>query len=131
MIEARVKELRTENEDSDWVDRKWNGDRRFKVIINDRKNCSYGLNISRNMNCFYSDGSVRDGRTALGIHNPRRFINISKRMNDDATIMQAELMGICISVDTCNRFEVENEDVVILTDSQAALRALEHYSNLL
>lgn len=93
-------------------------------MINDRKNWSYGLYINNNWYCWYSDGSVRDKRAALGIHNPKLNINLGKRISDHSTIMQAEIHGIKECILHCLRKNCKGENIVILTDSQAAIKAL-------
>jgi ribonuclease HI len=104
--------------------RKWKFKKSYTTIINERNNWSYSLNIINNPYCWFSDGSKKDNRAAYGIHNPFAGISKSFRISDHATIMQAELKGIEECACECLDMELSGKTITILTDSQAALKAL-------
>jgi ribonuclease HI len=113
------------NEDHqiDGANTRWNSDYKYKTVINERSNWRHGLYINNNKNCWYSDGSVRDGRAALGIFNEVLNVKESIRLSDHSTIAQAETRGIeeCVRRLVPGRIK---EKAVILSDSQAVIKAL-------
>lgn len=122
-IEAETTKLMNTGETDDCA-REWNEGRRFNTTINDRKNWKYGLHIDNNDDCWYTDGSVRDGRAALGIANLAKGIFHNMRLSNHGTIMQAEVMGINVCAKICLEKMYINKQIVILCDSQAAIKSL-------
>jgi ribonuclease HI len=113
-------------EDRDEIDPIWNTNKKYKCIINERKNWKYSLPISKNSECWYSDGSKIENKTAYGAYNPEKNKSIGTRISDHATVMQAELLGIKACADTTTEAGTTRRDLLILTDSQAAIRALDN-----
>lgn len=114
------------NEDIDACDREWNEGKRYKVLINERRNWSYSLNVRNNLDCWYTDGSVRDGKTGIGIYNSGKKQNVSKRLSDHSTIMQAEVIAIRECARICLKTNCQSKDIIICVDSQAALKSLDN-----
>lgn len=114
----------------DLIRRENNNDRKFKVIIRERETWddeTKDLEAIR----WYSDGSKRDGRTAAGIfcpdikpHENSEGLTRNIRLNDDATIAQAELIAIDQCARYCNINRIRNKNIIIYSDSQAAIKAL-------
>lgn len=100
---------------------------KFSTIINEKKNWSWNLNIKNNANCWYTDGSKTEDGTAFGTYNPKINCRKSTRISNHGTVMQAELLGIseCIK-DIYNNIDQsgKRKEILILTDSQAAIKAL-------
>lgn len=111
-----------ENRDS--CPRTVNLDLNFKTTINERKNWSYGLSISNNPHCWFTDGSKTEDKTAVGIHNPALNISISKRTSNHSSILQTELKAIEECADHCIKKNITNKPITIITDSRSALFAL-------
>lgn len=110
--------------ETDWCATTLGRNNKYKTVINDRNNWKYGLYIENNEDCWYTDGSVKNNKSAFGIYNPIKQIKISERISDHGTIMQAETIG----VNECTKIILSNneykKDIVILTDSQATIKAL-------
>lgn len=110
---------------SDNIQRIWNTFRRYKVIINERANWQADLNPDQFNEVWYSDGSKKENSTGVGWCDRMGHTEKSLRISDHATIMQAETLGI----ELCAR-EMLNASpgrkLLILSDSQAALKALEN-----
>ena len=70
---------------------------------------------------FYTDGSVKDGRAAAGIVHDG--VTTSIRLNDGASILQAELVAILRALHTAS--EMEYRTAHIVTDSRSAMQALD------
>lgn len=112
---------------NDWCDRseiKWNTNYTYNTIINERSNWNQGLFIEKNINCWYSDGSKRDERVAFGVYNPIRDLVLEARISNHGTIMQAEMKGIEECARRSKELNVRGGKVLILSDSQAAIKAL-------
>jgi ribonuclease HI len=108
----------------DSCQRKWKFKKSYNTVINERSNWSYSLNLVNNPYCWFSDGSKKDNRAAFGIHNPIAEISKSFRISDHGTIMQAELKGIEECAAECLRMGLNRKTITILSDSQAAIKAL-------
>lgn len=122
-IEKVLDKLENDGE-SDECARTWNNNKKYATVINERNNWSYSLDISNNNWCWYTDGSIRDGKAALGIVNLAAGIEIGIRLSDHSTIMQAEILGIKECALMCLNYNIENKNIIILTDSQAAIKAI-------
>ena len=74
---------------------------------------------------IYTDESKLDGRVGAGIHSTCLAINKAIRLPDHCSVFQAE---ICAMHEAINWLEINRQSVSvfgILSDSQAALRALD------
>lgn len=110
--------------DTDECHKEWNESRKFNTIINDRKNWKYGLYVDNNNDCWYTDGSVRAGRAAIGIANLANNYFYNLRLSNHCTIMQAEVMGINTCAKICIEKSYISKHIIILSDSQAAIKSL-------
>lgn len=97
--------------------------KQYKVTINDRINWKAG---SDNFDAvvWYSDGSKRNNKTASGIYRTQDEFSANSRVSDDSTIMQAEVHGIKMCASQSLRDQLKNRNIIIYSDSQAALLAL-------
>jgi ribonuclease HI len=95
-----------------------------KTYIGEREDWHKALRSTHNPIVFWSDGSKMEGRSALGIHCEELNISHSYRANDNNTIMQVEVHAIQKCVEEILQREIRGRNVVILSDSQAALKAL-------
>lgn len=77
---------------------------------------------------WWSDGSRMRGKTGTGIYSPQLQIKSSFRLNDESTIMQAELHGIEASA--YHSLNLMERNIIIHSDSQAALKALSKGSSI-
>jgi ribonuclease HI len=76
---------------------------------------------------YYTDGSRKDGMTGMGIYGPS--LRYYETLGSSATIFQAEMYAINV----CARIWLSTEGltgkhVYIMSDSQAALSALQSYT---
>lgn len=107
----------------DYLQKTWNTQRRYKVIINDRENWQLDLDTYLFHEVWYSDGSKKDSSVGVGWCDQSGRTEKSLRISDHATIMQAETLGI----EQCAREMLSHSTgnkLLILSDSQAALKAL-------
>lgn len=123
-LETAINNLRG-TETTDELEPEWEEIRNYEIMINGRNDWSKGTEIN-NMDCWYTDGSVRGDRVALGIYNAKRRIKISYRLSDHGTIMQAETMGAKECARLCNNNWLKGKKITICTDSQATLKALDN-----
>lgn len=108
----------------DLCSRTWNLHKKYKITLNERENWSYGLNITNNPNCWFTDGSKKDNRTAIGVFNPVKNKLLSKRTSDHSNIMQSELKAIEECAKLCMTENYFNKKILIISDSRSALCAL-------
>lgn len=120
-LETAIDKLSDENTDE--LCMTWQGNNKYEVKINERSNWNYGVDINIK-DCWYTDGSVKEGKAAAGIFNEKRNIKIKIRMSDNSTIMQAETVGVKECAKKCIELGRYKRKIVICVDSQAVLKAL-------
>lgn len=89
-----------------------------------REKWNKGLTLRNNPHVWYTDGSKRGQRVALGVYNPVRHFRLSMRLNDNCTVMQAETRAITECLQEIIRRKTFNKEIIIVVDSQAALYSL-------
>ncbi|KAI8116739.1 Retrovirus-related Pol polyprotein from transposon 297 [Lucilia cuprina] len=77
-------------------------------------------------NCFrvYTDGSKTTKGVSGGIFIEEFGTKISFRLNDECSILQAEISAIRRAVNWLRYYRISNRDIRIYTDSQAAIKSL-------
>lgn len=73
---------------------------------------------------WFSDGSRRENRAASGIYCENNGYRKNERISDHCTVMQGELFAIAMCARWCTRNSINNQEIFIHSDSQAALMAL-------
>jgi hypothetical protein len=73
------------------------------------------------------DGSNRNGKKAIGLWNPVRLIEAGWRIDDHCTITQTEIIAIKECALECLRHGLKGTEVIILSDSLSALRAIDSF----
>ena len=98
--------------------------RNFQVIINERTDWrTNSITFKPGSQLWFTDGSkLENGRTGAGINGPKFKKSIP--MGFYPTIFQAEIHAIEICVRECLRRKMRGTHIYILSDSQAALKAL-------
>ena len=110
---------------SDNMLRKWSTKKNFKIHSSNKASFTSeaDYNIKTRAVKWYTDGSRTSDGTGAGLTGPQQSISIS--MGHYPGIFQAELLAI----DKCAQINLdrgyENVDIAIMSDSQAALKALE------
>jgi ribonuclease HI len=109
---------------SDSIPLKYDFEHKFDVIFPERKDWhSNKLTFKKRSIFFFTDGSKKDEHTGAGIYGPGMRLWIP--MGTMATVFQAEVHAIEVCARRClNRQYLERKHIVIASDSQAALRAL-------
>ena len=72
----------------------------------------------------YTDGSKVNNSTGAGIFCEKIEIAVSRHLGNFATVFQAEVTAITEASQYLLQKRVKNKDIVILSDSQAALKSL-------
>lgn len=106
----------------------WNSEKKFRIIINDKNNWSYSLDIEGNYDCWYTDGSIKNERSAIGFVNIPQGIYRSKRINDEATIINTELCAVIECLKEIINRKTHGKNILILTDNQAVLKLLDNFT---
>ena len=73
---------------------------------------------------FFTDGSLMDGRAGAGVHCQELGISASLSLGKYASVFQSEVLAIREAVEVCLLRDMAGKDVVICSDSKAALMAL-------
>ena len=103
--------------------------RKFSVKIGERDKIQSEIDELGNeiIQC-YTDGSYIDRKTGAGIffkpHQTLKFENQAFSLGKLATVYQAEVIAISKAADTMNKAGITNQTICILSDCQAALKAL-------
>ena len=105
---------------SDFMKPKYNFDLPFKVEIPTRQEWER-KEISNDSLNFYTDGSKTENGTGFGVLG---IIEISKRMNNLATVFQAEAKAITTCATEIMKWNIKNRKIRIFSDSQAVLKSL-------
>ncbi|KAF6214378.1 hypothetical protein GE061_009118 [Apolygus lucorum] len=112
---------------SDLMIEKQNFEIPFKVVINDRDHWKKGMpNFAPGSLVWYTDGSVMCGRSGIGIKGPSA--SLVKSLGTNATIFQAEVHAIQLCAEEMLNKHLNRAKVYILSDSQAALKAIASYT---
>ena len=103
-------------------------DRRFKVIIQDRKTAiSYIEEISPNIWQIFTDGSKASGNTGAGfcvIKGTQEYHRVSYQLGKLATVYQCELFALHMASIWINENIGTTSIINLFSDSQASLLAL-------
>jgi ribonuclease HI len=109
---------------SDIMPKRYNFDIPYEVTIPNRnlwKNA--GPDFSDRSMIYYTDGSKKDGSVGIGVYGPATRFH--RPLGSSPSIFQAEVHAIEICARRClQRRDVRNFHIYILSDSQAALQAL-------
>ena len=74
---------------------------------------------------IYTDGSKLDGRAGAAVHSTCLALKTPIRLPDHCSVFQAEICAIHVAINGLKTNGQSVSDVCILSDSQAALRALD------
>ena len=113
---------------SERMSKKLSFSRNFRVVISDRSSWRIeNAGIKQGSQLWYTDGSkLEDGSAGAGVVGPNYQRAIA--MGKTATVFQAEVHAIELCARECLRRSVSRADICILSDSQAALKALTSYT---
>lgn len=124
-IDQLLESIADTRSNGDSIGRVWNTQRQYKVVVNAKTIWQEGLNQELFTDIWYSDGSKRDDAVGVGWCDHQGTTEKSIRLSGYATIMQAEMTGIRLCAEEM-RANTAGKKVLILSDSQAALKALEN-----
>jgi ribonuclease HI len=105
--------------------RNWNFNRNFKTVIGNRDNWHTFMDDINDPLIWFTDGSKREDRVACGVYCQQTNLRKSLRLSDYGTVMQAETIGLMTAVELMIANDTEDRNIVILTDSQALIKALD------
>ena len=111
---------------SDRMPLKFDFEATFKVVIPERDEWD-NIPTEQEAMVYYTDGSRKDGLVGMGIFGPsvRHF----EALGTTPTIFQAEMYAINVCARLCLELEdISGKHVYIMSDSQAALRALKAHT---
>jgi len=105
-----------------------NFERRYKIFIPNRTDWdNLSLQFENAVN-IYTDGSKLNSQIGGEVFSPELDTKVSFRLTDHCSVFPAELMAIQEAMSHLNTSEHHDTDIFILSDSQAALRALDSYT---
>lgn len=108
----------------DRTDKLWFTDQKHETCINDARNWNYQMSSIQNPIKMWSDGSGKNNKTGAGVYCEEMQLQKSVRLSDHATIMQAEVFGINACIEECTNRAIMGRNIVISSDSQAAIKSL-------
>ncbi|XP_036336302.1 uncharacterized protein LOC118746562 [Rhagoletis pomonella] len=95
-----------------------------QVRFPSRREWKRGQAADREAICIYTDGSKMDCGVGTGVYSEELGVNRSLRLENHASIFQAEVLGICEACRILRNSATRKERAVIYSDSQAALLAI-------
>jgi ribonuclease HI len=104
---------------------KYNFQRLFDTIINDRDTQFDFNNVASDAIIWYTDGSKNDEGAGFGVYCLDPHIEIKIGLEKHTTIYQAELLAINNCAETCLGRHLNSKNIYICSDSQAALKSLQ------
>jgi ribonuclease HI len=97
----------------------------FNVVIKSREEVNADdYKAEDDKSVWFTDGSKSDISTGSGVFNAEFNIGLSVNIGQNATVFQAEVNAIEMCVNECLTKGIENRNILICSDSQAALKAL-------
>lgn len=107
---------------SDCMPLRYDFEELFEIVIPEREGWDY-IPTEQETIIYYTDGSRKEGKTGMGIYGPT--VRYYEALGSTPTIFQAEVYAINVCARICLQHEgIENKHIFIMSDSQAALRAL-------
>jgi ribonuclease HI len=103
---------------------KFNFQKPFKILIPNRDN-PYDLdNVTSDTTIWFTDGSKSEEGVGFGVCCLDRGVDVGVGLEEHSTIYQAELLAINKCAEICLNEGFRNKDIIICSDSQAALKSL-------
>jgi ribonuclease HI len=96
----------------------------FKVVVPDRDLWESGQALPSKGILIYTDGSKTSFGTGAGAYCQRPGLKLKFNLGRLATVFQAEIFAIQGAADECLRRNINNDTLYLLSDSRAALGAL-------
>ena len=117
----RINPLVINNEDR--MEKRYNFERRFRMFEPERDVWERGgPDLRPGSIIFYTDGSKMNNRVGAGVTGPG--IDLSVPMGQWPTVFQAEVQAILECSEICLRRKYRHSNICMMSDSQAALKAL-------
>ena len=113
---------------SDTIERTYVFEKPFEVIIPTRDEWNeYTFNQTNNDLVWFTDGSMKDNLSGLGVHGAVPRIDLFRGLGKYATVFQAEVLAIidCLQINLKKGYQ--GKRILIYSDSQAALLALNSF----
>lgn len=97
----------------------------FRVRLPEKDEWETSMSFRDGDIVWYTDGSKKDGGSGSGIYGERPRMRLAKSLGKYASVYQAEMYAIieCVHINLYRSYK--NKVIYILSDSQAALKALE------
>ena len=99
----------------------------FEIIINNREDLYDFDSISADSIIYFTDGAKNSEGVGAGIHCNSPHSDTKLSLVEHATVLQAETFAINKCAEGCLEKLYSNKNILIASDSQAALRALTSY----
>lgn len=122
-ILQEIKDQPTLLMDTDKMIRKYDFEKKFQTNIPSREDWKNGIPVLNGFNSvWYTDGSKTPQGIGAGVFGPR--CNIVQPMGKFTTVFQAEIHAIELCASRILERKLQSQRIAILSDSQAALKAL-------
>jgi ribonuclease HI len=111
---------------SDFMVKKLDLDKTFKVVLTDRNqgNPNRPINEGKYLT-WYTDGSKTKKGVGVGVFGPH--LRLYRPLGVSPTIFQAEIHAIELCAKHCMKRRIRGANILIISDSQASLKALNSY----
>lgn len=113
---------------NDHIEAIWNPEKNFDIIINERNNWSYKVNIKNNLFVWYTDAAKDEEWSGISWYNKDLNISEGRKLNR-IKITKAEMLAIDECAKDIINKGLKDKDIVIASDSVTSLRALDSINN--
>ena len=128
IVKIAKKILRDNDEDN--LKKTWFVGKNFKTICDSSKNWDNKNKYISNPNKIWTDASIYNGKTGVGIYSSELSISKSLRINEKSTITQAEIKAIALAAEIMIKRDAKKSNILIYTDSKRSISVLERgYTN--
>ena len=128
IVKIANKILRDNDEDN--LNKTWFVGKHFKTICDSSKNWDNKNKYILNPLKIWTDASVYDAKSGIGIYSSELSISKSLRLNDKSTITQAEIKAIELAAEILIKRDIKKSNILIYTDSKRSISTLDRgYTN--
>lgn len=109
---------------SDYMCPKYHIQRKFEVILDQKFWVNNAKKLTQDCLIWFTDGSKQERGSGAGVYGERPKVSISIPLGKHATVFQTEIYALLWCIEENIRRTYKNKQILIITDSQAALKAL-------
>lgn len=120
-----LENFRSVPENTDYITPRLDFERNYDITVPSRLDWEPGIPPVQGSVYIYTDGSKMEGGVGGGVFSEELGISLSFRLPDHCSVFQAEVVAIQEAMQWLRINAISSTNIVLLSDSQAALKSLE------